>query len=207
MNRRNRPIFIVIGVFALAGLATWVGLAMARNTHMTAVKAREYVTSINLAKLSASDRARSIRELADKVNALSLEERRLWWMEGHWREWFPEMTEEEREQFIESTLPTGFKQVINAFEDLPDDRRKKAIDDAIKHLQETHLLPVDREPGRETSAYGTNAPPPLSPDLEKKVRALGFKTFYNESSAQTKAELAPLLEELQHQIQNGRAPF
>ncbi|MDB6109604.1 MAG: hypothetical protein JWR69_1354 [Pedosphaera sp.] len=172
---------------------------------MTEEKIRAYANSVELSKLSAAERAKAIRKLADKVNALALEERRRWRMDGIWRDWFEDMTEEERGQFIEATLPTGFKQVITAFEDLPEAKRKKAIDDAMKQLRETRQLPTDREPGQEAGAYGTNGPPPMNPDLERKVRALGLKTFYNESSAQTKAELAPLLEELQHQMQSGRS--
>jgi hypothetical protein len=40
--------------------------------------------------------------------------------------------------------------------------------------------------------------------MEKKVRALGLKVYYSESSAETKAELAPLVEELERQISSGR---
>jgi hypothetical protein len=204
MKRRSRPIFGAAAVLLLMALVAGASYVLIENAGMTPEKLADYVRSTDLAKLSAKDRARAIEKFAAKVNALSTEDRRRWRWEGTWRPWFMEMTEEERSRFVEATLPTGFKQVINSFEELPEITRKQSIDDAMKHLRETHQLPMNREPGQSTDAYGTNGPPPYSPELEKKVLALGLKTFYSESSAQTKAELAPLIEELQHQLQNGR---
>ncbi len=95
----------------------------------------------------------------------------------------------EKAQFIDATMPTGFKQMIGAFEQLPDDKRHKIIDDAMKNLQKNG-------PGGNRSG--------ISPELEAKVRTIGLNTFYSQSSAQTKAELAPFLEELQRQMESGK---
>jgi hypothetical protein len=94
--------------------------------------------------------------------------------------------------------------VLNAFDNLPDDQRKRAIDDTLQKLKQTHQLVADHEPGHEEGMYGTNLPPVLSPALENRARMLGLRTFYAESSPETKAELAPFVEELQHQLQAAR---
>jgi len=168
---------------------------------MTADKVRAYATSVDLSKLSGDARADALRRLAEMLNALSMEERRKARMDRLTWIWLNAMTEEEKAAFIEATMPTGFKQMIAAFEQLPDDKRKQTIDDAIRRLREG-----GGRPGMGPRGQGTNAPSPLSAELQAKVQTIGLKTFYSQSSAQTKAELAPLLEEMQHVMQSGR-PF
>jgi hypothetical protein len=104
-------------------------------------------------------------------------------------------------QFIETTMPTGFKQMLTAFEQLPEDRRRKAIEDSLRRLKEEQAKLQAGDPNfNPTDPKG----PQLSPELQDKVRTIGLNAFYSQSSAQTKAELAPVLEELQRTMESGR---
>lgn len=192
----------------LAVLVIWlvaiVGYQIAKNARVTAEKVKAYVESTNLSKLQGEARASAIRRLADMLNALSIEERRKTRLERLARNWFEEMTDEEKAGFIEATMPTGFKQMIEAFEQLPEDKRRKAIDDTLRQLRQENAKLEDSS--SDGPPPDTNGPPPLSPELEAKIRTIGLKTFYSQSSPQTKAELAPVLEELQRVMESGR-PF
>jgi hypothetical protein len=200
MNRRTRSILTVAAVLAV--LVALAGLGIVENSQMTEEKLSAYSDATDLAHLSGLERANALHKLEQMVNALSLEERRKWWLSGHWRKWFDAMTENEKKQYVDATLPVGFKQVLNSFETLPDGQRKRAIDDTLRALKDKHMLVTDHEPGHAEGMYGTNASPVLSAELENRARMLGFKTFYAESTAETKAELAPFVEELQHQLAN-----
>ena len=199
MSQRQRTVIWAAAALAAAWLLAWGGYTLAANRKVTVEKIRAYLQSVDLAKLSAEDRAKAIQRLADQLNALQFEERRQTRMDGLWRDWFKDMNEKEKGQFIEATMPTGFKRMINAFEQLPDDRRRRAVDEAVKRLREVQR----QSPDPRTAWGGTNAPP-LSEELQTKVTTIGLKAFYSRSSAQTKAELAPMLEELQRLMQSGR---
>jgi hypothetical protein len=171
---------------------------------MTAEKVRAYAESVDISKLSGAARAKAILDLEDKLNALSLEERRKARLERVSWGWFDRMTEEEKAGFIDATMPTGFKQMLTSFEQLPEEKRRKSIDDALRRLREARDQLATGPAGGNQG--GTNAPPVLSDELQAQVRTIGLKTFYSQSSAQTKAELAPVLEELQRVMESGR-PF
>ncbi len=204
VNRRWRPVLlsglIILGLWAVA----LAGYSIAKHRQATVERVKAYIQSVDLSKLSGDDRARAIRKLADLLNALSLEERQKARLERLSWAWFSEMTEDEKAGFIEATMPTGFKQMLTSFEQLPEDKRRKTVDDALRRLRESQsrLQAANAEDGQP----GTNGPPVISDELQAKIRTIGLKTFYSQSSAQTKAELAPVLEELQRVMESGR-PF
>jgi len=187
----------VVGIWLVA----WTAHCYFESLKMTADKVRAYVESVKFSKLTGAARTMALKELEDRLNALPYDERQRFRAEHLMNDWFAQMTEEEKTQFVEATLPTGFKQMIKAFEQLPEEKRRRLIDDPMKNLRAANNgTPVQ---GGATQG-GTNAPPPISPDLEAKIRTIGLNSFYSQSSAQTKAELAPLLEALQRQMESGR---
>ena len=200
-NQRLR--FLPAAIASLVGiwLMAWGGHSYFEHRKMTADKVRAYVESVDFGALTGAGRAKALKELEGKLNALPYEERQRLRMEHLMNGWFAHMTEDEKSQFIEATMPTGFKQMIVAFEQLPEEKRRKAIDNAMKQLQTANNR---GGAGGGTNQFGTNAPPPISPQLEAQIRTIGLKSFYSQSSAETKAEAAPLLEELQRQMESGR---
>jgi hypothetical protein len=199
-NGRFRPLIFAALALAIVWVVALSIFHFAAKTKMTAEKLEQYTASVDLSKLSGNDRDKAINDFATKVNSLTYEERLKWRLDEDWKRWFAAMTEAERLKFIETTLPTGFKQMMDAFSQLPDDRRKKVIDDAMKRLRDEGANGINKTAGD----YGKNGPPPLSPELEQKVRELGLKELYTDSSAETKAELAPLVEQMQELVRSGR---
>jgi hypothetical protein len=134
------------------------------------------------------------------LNALTLEERRTLRLDHAAYEWFRQMTEEEKGAFLEATMPTGFKQTISAFENLPADKRQRVVDQAMKQMREARekMAATGQLPPQDTNGMA------LSQDLQDKVATIGLQSYYSQSSAETKAELAPFLEEMQRTMESGR---
>lgn len=186
---------VLIGVWVLA----YGGYVVAKNAKVTSEKVRAYLAKNDLTKLHGRERAKALKQLADYMNQLPADERRTARMDREWDRWFKEMNEQEKGEFIEATMPTGVKQMLTAFEQLPPEKRAKAVTDSLKRMREAR-----DEPRNRAQWEGRDAPPPLSEDLQKRVTAAGLGAFYSQSSAQTKAELAPLLEEIQRSMESGR---
>ncbi|MSR43090.1 MAG: hypothetical protein EXS29_07030 [Pedosphaera sp.] len=229
-KQRKRPFItaaiVLVAVWALA----WSGYSMAQRSKVTPEKVREYLVAVDLEKLSPAERQQAIQKLASMVNQLPNQERRE--LRGdvttgkrlnlgatnnapttnssdggtnrpprdvNGDRWFKQMNDDEKAMFIEATFPTGFKRMIEAFEKLPSEQRQKAVAEALKRLRDA------RAKGQLPGAPVKPNDSPISKELQDKITAVGLKTFYSQSSAQTKAELAPLLDELQRAMQSGRA--
>jgi len=202
MNARYRPVVFAVAALMAVWLAALGGYALSDHFKMTVDKLLAYVQSTDLSKLSGEARARALRDLADKINDLSPEDRRQARLDRIWSQWFREMTEAEKGRFLEATLPSGFHAMLASFEQQPPEKRQKAIDDAIKQLRQARDNPAQKP--NQPNPNSTNGPPVLSEDLQKKVTTIGLNSVYGSSSAETKAELAPLLEEIQKNMETGR---
>lgn len=203
LSSRQRPIVFAVAAIAVIWLVAIAGYMIAKNAKVTADKVQTYVGSVDFSRLSAADRAKAIRKLADMLNALSLEERRRARLDRTTYRWFDEMTEQEKGEFIDATMPTGFKQMLASFEQMPEDRRRVVVDRALKQLKDAQdKMAADGQMPAQTGP-NQNA---LSDELRQKMTKIGLQTFYSQSSAQTKAELAPVLEEMQRMMQSGM-PF
>ena len=199
MNPRHKPLAIAAAVLVAVWAVAMAGYVIAKNSKVTGQKVRAYLANTDLSKLKDKDRAKALKRLADYLNQLPVDERRTTRMDREWEKWFKEMNDQEKGDFLEATMPTGVKQMLTAFEQLPPEKRQRAVQESVKRLREARS-----DPRLGNQWQGKEAPPPLNPELEKRAAAAGLGAFYSQSSAQTKAELAPLLEEIQRAMESGR---
>lgn len=193
-------------LWAVAGLAavwTVAGVAhhLSARSRVTAERVAASLRETDLRTLSGGARARALDRLARQMTALPMEERRRARMDEAWDRWFAAMTDAEKGAFIEATMPSGVRQMLASFEEMPEEKRRRAVTEALRDLRRAREVEAGEAGGVRVD---TNRPPPLSDDLQQRVVAIGLKTFYSESSAQTKAELAPVLEEMQRLMESGR---
>jgi len=193
----KRPILIAIGALVLVWLLAWSGYVIARHFKMTAERVSQYQHSLDLGRLSAADRLKFLKGLAERLNALSPDERQKWRLD---QDWFRQLTDEEKAYFLDAFLPGEMRTALRMFERWPKERQQQEIDQALKELRENASKPMgEQSPGPN----GTNTPL-LTPELDKKVRTMGLNALFSQGSAQTKAQLAPLLMEVQHQLESGQ---
>jgi len=196
-HKRNRPLIVGAAAIVLVWLLSWSGYVIFKHSKMTAERVSQYQRSTDLARLSSADRLKALKKLAEMLNSLSPEDRQ------HWRldlDWFRQLSDEEKAYFLDAFLPGEMQLALQMFEKWPKERQQQEIEHALRDLRKNAANP---QAYRGLGSDGTNGPV-LSPELDKKIRTMGLNTLYGKGSAQTKAELAPLLMEVQRQFESGQ---
>src|SRR5215471_12605811 len=119
-NRKNRTVWKAVGALVLVWALAWSGYVIFKHSRMTAEKVYAYQHSIDLARLSAAERLKALKGLAERLNALSPDERQ------HWRldlDWFRQLTDEEKAYFLDAFLPGEMQVALRMFEQWPADRQ------------------------------------------------------------------------------------
>jgi lauroyl/myristoyl acyltransferase len=178
---------------AAAWIAAAAGIAFFRSQRVTAEKVIAYLGEQPLRGLPAAERMRRVEGLADRVNRLDFDERQKFRLEKGIRRAFLEMTDAERNRYLELTLPSGMRNMMEAFNKMTPQKRKKVVDRAVHELA-------------RLSEHGDRAEmeKALGDENVKKIAAEGMKAYLSEASAQAKLDLQPLLEQVQNILQMGR---
>ena len=176
---------------ALSLIALWlvVGSVMmwARNARPSPQSVAKFVDANPLEGRAPDDRRKVIDTVADQLTRLDFEERKETRLEKRPDKFFKELTPDEQAYFIDRTVPAGFKQMLEAFNNMPADKRMKFVWKAIEDMRKA------REEGGE-------APPRLDDPNVQKIMTVGLKAFYSDASPEVKMALAPLLDEMQRNL-------
>lgn len=175
---------------ALVLAAIWIvaggAIFWARSVKVTPATVTAYVDAHPIESQSAAERGKIIENLADQMNALSYEERREVRMSKRLDGFFRTLTAEEQGVFLDRTLPTGFKQMMDSLNKMEPAKRKQFVERTLRDM---------REREGEDPKIDQNA---------RKMIDQGFKSFYSDASTEVKMDVAPLLEQMQKNLQGLR---
>lgn len=185
MNVWLKTLLALAAVWLLAfGAIRWL-----HASKPTVASITDYINRTHLAAQSPRDRARTLQLAADQLNELSLEDRQRLQRSGVTRQFFTTLTPDEQGRFLDATLPTDFKQLMEAFNKMEPAKRKEFVNHALDEMKK----------------HEGDAPPPSQGDdqLRDRVVDQGLKSFYKDANSDVKLDLAPLIEQMQHNLQGG----
>lgn len=187
MNSRNRMLLQGLAALLLLwgvvyGIVKWAG-----SIRPTPEKVAAFVAQHPLDEIKDSDeRRRVIGDLATMLNAME---------PVNWRKiprtirgeiFSKHLSTEEQFFFLEKRVGRAFQQMMQSFNEMDRGERKKIVERSLKRMQEQN-----GSPGRLEEA---------DPEVAEKITQAGLKSYYQDASAETKIDLAPLLEEMQRSM-------
>jgi len=138
--------------------------------------------------LSSEDRAQRVAALADQINQLSFVERQKFDQGQALRSLMQQMTGDEKLSLMDKTLPKGFAQLMDTLNRMKPEDRRQIISQALENMKKWNSQQQDN------SARFNDA-------TVQKLIQNGFSSYLQDASADTKLDLAPLIEQIQVDMQ------
>lgn len=179
-----RIIIILAVVWLVAGSIIW----WTRAARPTPASVTAYIQKNSLDNVPETRRTEVIDHVAAQMNRLNFEERQQLRKSRVDRNFFEKLTPEERQHFLDLTLPEGFRQLMLALNKMTPEQRKKIVQRALDDLEKEdpeNGARVDRE------------------EVQKMI-GQGMESFYKDASVEVKLDFAPVIEQLQRATQRGR---
>ncbi len=184
MNVWLKTLLALAAVWALAaGAIHWL-----HASQPTAASITDYLTHTDVSAQSGREREKTIRRLESQLNDVTFDERQRLQRSGVTRQFFRALTPAEQAAFLDRTLPADFRQMMDAFNKMEPDKRKAFVERALEEMKKHE---------------GEGPPPGMDDGMSQRVIDQGLKSFYTDANADTKLDLAPLIEQMQRNLQGG----
>ena len=189
---------LVRGLVALAVVwaVVWGVLRVTGAMKTSPEKVEAYIEENSLGEIEdPEERKRVIARMAKMLNQLEGGDLREMFgrEEAEEREGPPDfvqaMTPEEQRYFMELRLGKAFEQMMVAFNEMERDDRKKIVERTLRQMRKN-----------SEQAEGMNRLEDEDPEMAEKMINEGLKAYYQEASAETKIDLAPVLEQMQKNL-------
>lgn len=176
---------VLCAIWAVAAGAIY----FVRSKKPTAQSIAAYIEGNDIDSKSAADRKKMIDRVADMLNRIDYDERQQLRRERVTDRFFRSLTPDEQSAFLDATLPTGFKQMMDAFNKMDPAKRKEFVDRALAEMRKHQ---------------GDQPPRDIDDKNVQKIVDQGLRSFYSDANADVKLDLAPLIEQMQTNLQGGR---
>ena len=137
-------------------------------------------------------RDEQLREIAGTLNALDFREREKLRDVGGDRQFFDRLAKPEQLLFYELTYAEAIKRMMEALDGLPAEERKRFVEKGLQEIEDG-VAQEDLARMKE-----------LGDDLLERATEEGFKEYMQTASAETKMDLAPLMEAMNETMQGLR---
>ena len=200
--RRNQLYLKAAILLAVLWGCVWVVRSQAAARKVTAESVRREIAAAGFADWSQPDgegaqaeRARredKLRGIAGMINRLDFNERE---KNRHHRDgeaFFRKLSAGEKALFIDLTIVESMNRFMESLDAMPADQRKRFVEQGLREISE------GRTKGDMERAGG------LDPELLDKITREGMRAYFEKSSADTKLDLAPLMEAMNETMQGLR---
>lgn len=140
----------------------------------------------------AGRRDEEIRRIAGMVNRLDFQEREKNRRNPAGEEFFRRLSGDEKSLFIDLTVKESMNRFMEALDAMPPEQRRKFVEQGLKEIEEGR---TEDEMARAEQ---------LGADLVDRISREGMRAYFEKSSAETKLDLAPLMEAVNETLQGLR---
>ena len=181
------PWFKVVGLLLAIWLVVGGAIYWARSVRATPESVMRYLDGQPLK--SARDRDDVIKRVAGQLNQFSYDQRREVRVSRKLNAFFKDLSPAEQSRYLDLTLPTGFRKMMESLNKMTHEKRQEFVDKALADMKK-HEGDAPQDAHLDENA--------------RKVIDEGFKSFYSDASADVKMDMAPLIEQMQRNMQGQR---